>query len=90
MDQIHITSCKNKYYYNFQTTSSAYQFTYTVGLNRGITMEIKNNTKNRTNNIFAIEVALAAIPPNPKTAATKAIIKKVTDQFNICTPRGIY
>ncbi len=41
------------------------------------------STKNTTNNICAMDAAPEAIPPNPKIAAIIAIIKKVTDQFNI-------
>jgi hypothetical protein len=35
------------------------------------------------NNTFAIDAALAAIPPNPNTAAMIAMIKKPADQRNI-------
>lgn len=35
------------------------------------------------NSTFAIEAALAAIPPNPKTAAMMAMIKNPADQRNI-------
>ena len=35
------------------------------------------------NKILAIELAPAAIPPKPNTAATMAIIKKMTAQRNI-------
>jgi len=35
------------------------------------------------NNTFAMDAALAAIPPNPNTAAMIAMIKKPADQRNI-------
>ena len=38
------------------------------------------------NKIFAIPVAAVAMPPNPNSAAIKAMIKKVMDQVNIRTP----
>jgi uncharacterized protein YlxP (DUF503 family) len=43
-------------------------------------MKIRNRT-------FAISAAVPAIPPKPKRAAIKAIIKKVTAQFNINPPK---
>ena len=45
-----------------------------VSTNRII--KIKNNT-------FAIDAAPAAIPPNPNTAATIAIIKNITVHLSI-------
>jgi len=45
--------------------------------------ETINNTKKIKNNIFAIDAAPAAIPPNPKIAATIATIRKITVQRNI-------
>jgi len=36
-----------------------------------------------TNSIFAIPAAVPAIPPKPKTAATKAIIRKTIAQVSI-------
>jgi hypothetical protein len=46
-----------------------------------------NDTKKRTIKIkkrtLAISVAVAAIPPNPKIAATMATIKKVKAQLSI-------
>jgi hypothetical protein len=47
------------------------------------TSESTKSTKKIKNNTFAIEAAPAAIPPNPKIAATIAIIKNVTVQRNI-------
>ncbi len=41
------------------------------------------STKNTKKSTFAIPAAEPAIPPNPKTAATRAMTKKVTDQLNI-------
>lgn len=43
----------------------------------------KNNTMKMKNKIFAIEAAPAAIPPNPKIAATIAMMKNMTAQRNI-------
>jgi hypothetical protein len=43
-------------------------------------------TRNRKNKTFAIPADAAAMPPNPNTAATSAIIKKVTAQPNIVSP----
>jgi hypothetical protein len=40
-------------------------------------------TRNTTNRIFAIPADAAAIPPNPRTAAISAIIRKVTAHPNI-------
>jgi hypothetical protein len=42
-----------------------------------------NNTKNRKKMNLAIEAAPAAIPPNPKIAATIATTKKIIVQRNI-------
>lgn len=42
-----------------------------------------NRTRNTKNRIFAIPAAPAAIPPNPKTAATKAKIKNEIAQLNM-------
>ena len=42
-----------------------------------------NNTINKKNKIFAIPVAVPAIPEKPKIPATIAIIIKVIDQRNI-------
>jgi len=36
-----------------------------------------------TNRIFAIPAAVPAIPPKPKTAATRAMIRKIIAQVNI-------
>jgi hypothetical protein len=48
--------------------------------------KITHITRNRKNNTFAIPADAAAMPPNPNTAATSAIIKKVTAQPNIVSP----
>jgi hypothetical protein len=45
--------------------------------------KITHITRNKTNSNFAIPADAAAIPPNPKTAAISAIIRKVTAQPNI-------
>jgi len=47
------------------------------------TSESTKSTKKIKNKTFAIEAAPAAIPPNPKIAATIAMIRKVTVQRNI-------
>jgi hypothetical protein len=47
------------------------------------TSESTKSTRKIKNKTFAIEAAPAAIPPNPKIAATIAIIRKVTVQRNI-------
>jgi hypothetical protein len=46
----------------------------------------RDNTNSITkmkNNTFAIDAALAAIPPKPNTAAIMAMIKNPADQRNI-------
>ena len=48
--------------------------------------EIMNSTRNITNRSFAMPADAAAIPPNPKTAATSAMIRKTTAQPNIFSP----
>jgi hypothetical protein len=48
--------------------------------------KITHITRNRKNRNLAIPADAAAIPPNPNTAATSAIIKKVTAQPNIVSP----
>jgi hypothetical protein len=48
--------------------------------------KITHITRNRKNKTFAIPAEAAAMPPNPNTAATSAIIKKVTAQPNIVSP----
>jgi hypothetical protein len=45
--------------------------------------EITNNIKNRKNRTFAIPAAPAAIPPNPKIAATIATTRKIIVQRSI-------
>jgi hypothetical protein len=45
--------------------------------------DIRKSTIKMKNKILAIELAPAAIPPKPNTAATMAIIKKITVQRNI-------
>ncbi len=45
--------------------------------------EITNNTKNTTNAILAKPAATDAIPPKPNIAATIAITKNITVQYNI-------
>jgi hypothetical protein len=47
------------------------------------TNESTNSTKKIKNKTFAIDAAPAAMPPNPKIAATIAIIRNVTVQRNI-------
>jgi hypothetical protein len=48
--------------------------------------KIMHITRNRKNKSFAIPAEAAAIPPNPRTAAINAIIKKVTAQPNMVSP----
>jgi hypothetical protein len=48
--------------------------------------KIMHITKNRKNKNLAIPADAAAIPPNPNTAATIAIIRKVMAQPNIVSP----
>jgi len=43
-----------------------------------------NRIRKIKNKILAIPAAPAAIPPNPKIAATIATIRKITVQRNIC------
>jgi hypothetical protein len=50
------------------------------------TKKITHITRNMKNKIFAIPAEAAAIPPNPSTAAIKAIIRNVTAQPNIFSP----
>jgi uncharacterized membrane protein YjjB (DUF3815 family) len=57
--------------------------TYAGGLNLGITSETTKRIINIKNKIFAIPAAVPAIPENPKIAASIAITKNVTAQFNI-------
>ena len=45
--------------------------------------KITHMTRNKKNRNFAIPADAAAIPPNPNTAAIRAIIRKVTAQPNI-------
>jgi hypothetical protein len=52
-------------------------------LNAPENREITNNTRNRKKINFAIEAAPAAIPPNPKIAATIATTRNITVQRNI-------
>jgi hypothetical protein len=48
--------------------------------------KIMHITRNRKNKNLAIPADAAAIPPNPNTAATSAIIRKVMAQPNIVSP----
>ena len=48
-----------------------------------ITKKIRQITRNRKNNNLAIPAAAAAIPVNPKSAATSAIIRKIKAQRSI-------
>jgi hypothetical protein len=48
-----------------------------------ITKKIRQITRNRKNNNFAIPAAAAAIPVNPKSAATSAIMRKIKAQRSI-------
>jgi hypothetical protein len=44
---------------------------------------MRNKTRNTPNKIFAIPAAAPAMLEKPRSAATKAMIKKKTDQDNI-------
>jgi len=48
--------------------------------------KIMHITRNRKNSTLAIPADAAAMPPNPNTAATIAIIRKVIAQPNIISP----
>tara|TARA_Y100000782_G_scaffold67816_1_gene73780 strand:+ start:231 stop:407 length:177 start_codon:yes stop_codon:yes gene_type:complete len=45
--------------------------------------ETMNSTKKTRNRIFAIPVAVPAMPPKPRTAAMMAIIRKVIAQLSM-------
>jgi hypothetical protein len=45
--------------------------------------KIRHNSRNKPNRNLAIAAAPAAIPVNPKSAATIAIIRKITAQRNM-------
>lgn len=51
-----------------------------------VIMLISRNARKIKNRILAIPAAEPAMPPNPRTPATIAIIKNVIDQFNIMPP----
>ncbi len=51
-----------------------------------ITKKIRQTTRKRKNRNLAIPAAAAAMPVNPKSAATSAIIKKIRAQRNIFSP----
>jgi len=51
-----------------------------------ITKKIRQTTRNRKNKNFAIPAAAAAIPANPKSAATSAIIRKIRAQRSMLSP----
>ena len=51
-----------------------------------VTRETKSRIRKTKNKIFAIPAEAAAIPPNPNTAAIRAIIRNVTAQPNIVSP----
>lgn len=48
--------------------------------------KIRQITRNRKNRNLAIPAAAAAIPVNPKTAATSAMIRKIKAQRSILSP----
>jgi len=50
----------------------------------------RNNTKKMKKRIFAIDAAPAAIPVNPKIAATTAIIRKIAVHLSITIDFRIY
>lgn len=51
------------------------------GVLRGNIMKRMKSATKRKKRIFAMPVAVPAMPPNPKAAATKAITKKDKDQL---------
>jgi hypothetical protein len=59
-----------------------------AGMRRPSASEITASTRNATNRIFAIDAALAAIPPKPKIAAMIAMMKKVTVQPSMMSSKG--
>ena len=66
--------------FNLSASTSDYGTPLPLRPSRKKTTHITRNTKNRT---FAIPADAAAIPPNPKTAAISAIIRKVIAHPNI-------
>src|SRR5213596_925454 len=52
-----------------------------------ITKNIRQTTRNRKNKNLAIPAAVAAIPVNPKSAATSAIIRKINAQRSMLSPQ---
>jgi hypothetical protein len=48
--------------------------------------KIRHSSRKRPNRNFAMAAAPAAMPVNPNSAATIAIIKKITAQRNIVSP----
>jgi len=59
------------------------QSSYTEGGRRPTSREITKMIKKTKNRIFANPAAVPAMPVKPKTAATSAMMRKVTAQFNI-------
>jgi hypothetical protein len=53
---------------------------------RPLIKEIRNKMRNTKNSILAIPAAAIAIAPNPKTAATIAMIRNIADQRSIRPP----
>jgi hypothetical protein len=53
---------------------------------RPLIKETRNKMRNTKNSILAIPAAATAIPPNPKTAATIAMIRNIADQRSIRPP----
>jgi hypothetical protein len=51
-----------------------------------ITQKIRQTTRNRKNKNLAIPAAAAAIPVNPKSAATSAITRKIRAQRSMLSP----
>ena len=49
-----------------------------------VTRKITRKIKNR---IFAISAASAAIPPKPKAAAMREIMRNINDHFSIVSPQ---
>lgn len=67
--------------YVMQSSDSDIRF-YRIRL-RPVMREITKSTTKMKNSTFAIEAAASTIPKNPKIPATSAIIRNMTDHFNM-------
>lgn len=55
-----------------------------------MTNVIKHKTKNNTNSILAIPIAVPATPVKPNTPATKANTKNMRDHLNIIYLHNVF